>query len=351
MLMVHKTALYLVAIPFLLYLCAAQAEPESGQTGLDAGMVNPGYVEKPDWFINSFLDIREDVSEAAAAGKRVLLYFYQDGCPYCKKLLDINLALKDTETRMRENFAVIAINIWGDREVTGFAGELTTEKAFAKSLRVMFTPTLLFLDEAGKVVLRVNGYYPPHKFNAALDYAASQDGRDPDFRTWYAAAPPEPASGVLHRDPAWLSPAADLAKRPGGRPLLVMFEQQDCAPCDELHLDILQRPESREQLARFDVVLLDMWSQEPVARPDGKTGSVADWARELNLQYAPSLVFFDASGAEVFRTEAWLRSFHIQSAMDYVASGGYLEQPDFQRYIGARADALEAQGIHVNLLD
>jgi len=349
--MVHKIAFYLAAVPLLLFLSAAQAEPESGQAGLEAGMVNPGYVEKPAWFVNSFLDIREDVSEAAAAGKRVLLYFYQDGCPYCKKLLDINLALKDTETRMRENFAVIAINIWGDREVTGFSGELTTEKAFAKSLRVMFTPTLLFLDEAGKVVLRVNGYYPPHKFNAALDYAASHDGRDPDFRTWYAAAAPEPASGVLHRDPAWLSPAADLAKRSGGRPLLVMFEQLDCAPCDELHLDILQRPESREQLARFDVVLLDMWSQEPVARPDGKTGSVVEWARELNLQYAPSLVFFDASGAEVFRTEAWLRSFHIQSAMDYVASGGYLEQPDFQRYIGARADALEARGIHVELLD
>ena len=351
MLMMRKVVCYLAAIPFLLFLCGAQAEQEPHPGGLEAGMVNPGYVEKPDWFDNSFLDIREDVSDAAAAGKRVLLYFYQDGCPYCKKLLDTNLALKDTETRMRKNFAVIAINMWGDREVTGFSGELTTEKAFATSLRVMFTPTLLFLDEAGNVVLRVNGYYPPHKFNAALDYAAQHDGKDPDFRIWYAAAAPVPASGVLHRDPDWLSPGADLAARSGERPLLVMFEQQDCAPCDELHLDILKRQESRAQLARFDVLLLDMWSQEPVARPDGKRSSAAEWARELNLQYAPSLVFFDATGAEVFRTEAWLRSFHIQSAMDYVASGDYLEQPDFQRYIAARADALEARGVHVDLLD
>jgi len=351
MLMLRKITCHLPAIPFLLFLCTVQAEPQPQPAALEAGLVNPGYVEKPDWFVNSFLDIREDVSDAAAAGKRVLLYFYQDGCPYCKKLLDTNLALKDTETRMREHFAVIAINMWGDREVTGFEGEMTTEKAFAKSLRVMFTPTLLFLDEAGNVVLRVNGYFPPHKFNAALDYAASHDGRDPDFRTWYAAAAPVPASGVLHRDPGWLSPDANLAARAGGRPLLVMFEQQECAPCDELHLDILKRPESREQLARFDVVLLDMWSQDPVTRPDGKTSSVAAWARELGLQYAPTLVFFDATGAEVFRTEAWLRSFHIQSAMDYVASGGYLEQPEFQRFIAARADALEAQGIHVDLLD
>jgi len=351
MCMYDKTACYLLAIPLLLFPGAIPAEQAPPPATLEAGMVNPGYVEKPDWFVNSFLDIREDVSEAAAAGRRVLLYFYQDGCPYCKKLLDTNLALKDTESRMREKFAVIAINMWGDREVTGFDGGLTTEKDFAKSLRVMFTPTLLFLDEAGNVVLRVNGYYPPHKFNAALEYAAGHDGRDPDFRTWYASVAPEPASGVLHRDPAWLSPHADLAARSGGRPLLVMFEQQDCAPCDELHLDILKRAESRKQLERFDVVLLDMWSQEPVARPDGRRSSVAGWARELNLQYAPSLVFFDAKGNEVFRTEAWLRSFHIQSAMDYVASGSYLEQPAFQRYLSARADALEAQGIHVDLLD
>jgi hypothetical protein len=37
--------------------------------------------------------------------------------------------------------------------------------------------------------------------------------------------------------------------------------------------------------------------------------------------------------------------------MDYVASGAYLEQPSFQRFIAARADALEAQGIHVDLMD
>jgi hypothetical protein len=36
--------------------------------------------------------------------------------------------------------------------------------------------------------------------------------------------------------------------------------------------------------------------------------------------------------------------------MDYVLSGAYREQPNFQRFIQARADALEAQGIHVDLM-
>ncbi|NNG13172.1 MAG: thioredoxin fold domain-containing protein [Halobacteria archaeon] len=319
--------------------------------GLDEGLVNPGYTEKPDWFVNSFLDIREDVAEAAAANKRVILYFYQDGCPYCKKLLDTNLSQRATVEKLRSRFNVIAINMWGDREVTDFAGAATTEKVFARALRVMFTPTLLFLNEAGEVALRVNGYYAPHKFDIALDYAAVHNGSGPSFHEYYAGVAPSPASGKLHTADARLTTDRPLDRRDGERPLLVFFEQKDCTPCDELHLDVLQRPESREQLARFDTVLIDMWSQDPVQRPDGKNSSAAEWARELDVKYAPSLVFFNSAGEEVFRIEAYLRSFHVQSVMDYVASGAYLEQPSFQRFIAARADELEARGIHVDLMD
>jgi len=336
----------LAAVLWYPALCLWAAQPEEA---LAAGLVNPGFAEKPAWFANSFLDIREDVSEAADNGRRVLLYFYQDGCPYCQKLLDINFALKQTEEKTRAHFEVIAINMWGDREVTGLDGQDTTEKAFASDLRVMFTPTLLFLDEQGKVVLRVNGYYPPHKFNAALDYAATHNGTDPGFRSYYASHSPAPASGKLHRETGYLPADAPLDARKG-RPLLVLFEQQDCAPCDELHLDILQRPESRELLQGIDVALLDMWSKAAVTTPDGSSMRASDWAQQLNVMYAPSLVFFDASGREVFRTEAYLKAFHIQSSIDYVVSGAYRTQPSFQRFVAARADALEASGVHIDLM-
>lgn len=334
---------------FMAMFVSSIVSAETPAESLDTGLVNPGYVEKPDWFANSFLDIREDLDEAASTSKRVLLYFYQDGCPYCKKLLDTNFALQETEAKTRKHYDVVAINMWGDREVIDINGTETTEKAFAKSLRVMFTPTLLFLNEQGDVTLRVNGYYPPHKFNAALDYGARHNGSAPTFREYLATVSPAAASGVLHKDPAWLPVTSALDKR-SGKPLLVLFEQKECAPCDELHLDILKRPENREQLERFDVILLDMWSKEPLRRPDGKTSSVAQWAKDLNVQYAPSLVFFDGRGKEVFRTEAYLKSFHVQSSMDYVASGAYLEQPSFQRFISARAEALEAQGAHIDLM-
>ncbi|WP_455234916.1 thioredoxin family protein [Thiogranum longum] len=334
----------------LLVLPVWAAEPEGGAAQLQEGMVNPGFEEKPDWFKQSFLDIREDVEEASQQGKRVMLYFYQDGCPYCKKLLETNFSLHDITEKTRKYLDVIAINMWGDREVVDFAGKSVTEKQFAVDLKVMFTPTLVFLDENGEVIMRLNGYYAPHKFDVVLDYVGQHKEKEIGFREYWATVAPPPSTGVLHEDKSYLQPPYRLAERKGKKPLLVFFEQKDCSDCDELHLDILKRKESIELLKGFDVVLLDMWSKTAVQTPDGVDTTAADWSKKLNIQYVPSMVFFDESGQEVFRRGAYLKAFHTQAAMDYVLSGAYKEQPSFQRFIQARAEALEAQGIHVDLM-
>ncbi|HHQ41779.1 MAG TPA: hypothetical protein ENK20_05770, partial [Chromatiales bacterium] len=51
--------------------------------------------EYPDWFKTSFLDFKEDVAEAAAEGRRVMIIFHQKGCPYCNALVERNFAQKD----------------------------------------------------------------------------------------------------------------------------------------------------------------------------------------------------------------------------------------------------------------
>ena len=317
---------------------------------LEAGMVNPVYEEKPEWFKNSFLDIGEDVEEAAAAGKRVMLYFYQDGCPYCTKLLRDNFSQQSIVQKTRKYLDVIAVNMWGDREVTGLDGQQTTEKQFAESLRVMFTPTILMLNEQGKVILRINGYYHPVKFEAALDYVGQHQEKSLSFAEYYRNLAPVKASGKLHEADFFLQPPYDLQQlSKDSKPLLILFEQKQCKPCDEYHADIYQRKETREQFQRFNIVRLDMWGKTPLITPAGKKSTAREFAKQLDVKYAPSMVFFDNSGKEVFRSEAYLRAFHIQSILDYVASGAYQTQSNFQRYIAARADRLEAQGVHVDL--
>lgn len=328
---------------------AEQPQPD----GLGEGLINPGFHEKPSWFKDSFLDIREDVEDASVEGRRLLLYFYQDGCPYCAKLLGENFRDRAIVKKTRENFDVVAINMWGDKEVTGLTGQVTTEKAFAASLRVQYTPTLLFLNEAGEVVLRINGYFAPHQFKVALDFASpGQDGRQQDFKAFYAAAHPVAAAGKLHHDQGYLPAPLQLAKNreSSRRPLLVLFEQRQCADCDELHLKSFKNQGLANALTNHDVALLDIWSKESIQTPDGRVMAADAWARSLGIQYVPSLVFFDQSGTEVFRAEAYLKTFHLTAVLDYVATGAYQHQPNFQRFVQHRADRLHAAGMEVDLM-
>lgn len=61
-------------------------------------------------------------------------------------------------------------------------------------------------------------------------------------------------------------------------------------------------------------------------------------------------MFFDSGGKEVFRIDGYLRPFHFAASLDNVASGAYRAQPEFQRYVEVRADAMRARGQRVDLM-
>lgn len=331
----------------------AQAEEPNVKVpdSLQGDMVNPGYHDKPLWFKESFLDLREDIQEATENKKRVLLFFYQDGCPYCAKLLQDNLGQKKLADKTRKYFDVISINMWGDKEVTDLNGQLTTEKKFTEKMRVMYTPTLVFLTEKGKVALRVNGYYAPNKYEAALDYVRGHNETKISFRNYIGKYLKKPTSGKLHEEAFILKPPYNLKKLlTSNKPLLILFEQKKCIDCDELHNDIFKRKETLKQINRFNVVRLDMWSKEKLLDIKGKAVTSKSFANSLSINNSPSFVFFDKTGKDIFRIDAYLKSFHTQSILDYIASGAYKKQPNFQRYIAERADKLEAQGMHIDLM-
>jgi thioredoxin-related protein len=127
--------------------------------------------EVPAWFTESFLEFPQDVKEAAQGGKRLMLYFWQDGCPSCKRLKETTLADRAVVEETRAHFVPVALNIHGERELQWTDGRTMPEKALARELNIRGTPTLLFLDEKGAVVLRRLGYLPPERFIAALAQA------------------------------------------------------------------------------------------------------------------------------------------------------------------------------------
>lgn len=302
----------------------------------------------PGWFKHSFLDLPEDVVEASREGKRLLLYFGQDGCPYCAALFNTNFSQAHIVDYTRRHFDAIEFNIWGNREVTDFAGRKLPEKEFAANLQVRFTPTILLIGEKGETVLRINGYYPPHQFLAALQYVAEKQEDKITFRAYLAKLVPPPAKGALHPEPFFAKPPHDLSKMASGKPLAVFFEQKDCAGCDRMHGETLNEPETLKLIGRFHAIQLDRWSDAPVVTPAGRATTARQWADELDIVYVPNVVVFD-EGKEVIRIEAFMKGFHVQSVLDYVASGAYKNQPNLQRFIRERADAMRERGVVVDI--
>ena len=105
----------------------------------------------------------------------------------------------------------------------------------------------------------------------------------------------------------------------------------------------------RRLIDKFTVVQLDLAGSRALVAPDGSPTNERAWAAEMRITYAPSLVFFDTGGKEVFRSEGYLRPFHLASALEYVAAGEYRREPSFQRYVQKRADAMRAAGKSVDL--
>jgi thioredoxin-related protein len=272
--------------------------------------------EAPDWFTPSFLDIREDAAEAARQGRRLMVYFHQNGCPYCRQLVEVNFRDARIVEHARRHFVAIDINIFGDREVTSADGRKMPEKAFAALLKIQFTPTLVFFDHEARVAHRINGYLPPERFLAALE--AARGGAD-DAR---------PSA----------KEAVDLRRRPGSKPLAVMLLTPDCASCDEM-LRSFERPEVRAQLGELEVLKL----------PNPVGVMTAAGRATLRSDYVPALVFLDPAGREVFRTEAYLRPFHLAASLEYVASGAYAREPSFQRFLHEKTEGMRRRGERVDL--
>lgn len=104
-------------------------------------------LHKPDWLRDTFKDLREDLAEANAEDKRLLVIFEQRGCIYCKEMHENVFPDPKIDALIRAQYFVVQMNLFGDVEVTDFDGTVLPEKEMAVRWGVMFTPTLLFLPE------------------------------------------------------------------------------------------------------------------------------------------------------------------------------------------------------------
>ena len=313
----------------------------------------------PDWFKESFLDLDEDIADATGSNKRLVLYFWQSGCPYCNQLWEDNFSQKDIENKFRNSFEIVAMNMWGDRDVVSVAGKAFTEKAFAEALGIQYTPTLLFFDENKRVVHRLNGYIPPEDFKLSMEYVSGKFEKSQTFGAFSLARKQgNEATKIdpekLHEEDFFtqdydLDRSKHSNKNPKEKYLAVFFEENNCKNCDLLHEKTLKDLATRVLIKQFKSVQLNRNVDTPIITPIGEKTTAKAWANKLGISYLPAMLFFDQNGKEVMRIDVQMRTFHIQSVFDYVLTEAYKTERNFQRYISSRADKIREQGIDVDI--
>lgn len=114
---------------------------------LTAAELGDDGLHKTPWMRDTFKDLHEDLTEANAEGKRLVLFLEQRGCIYCTKMHEEIFPRPEITQMIEENFFVVQLNLHGDIEVTDLDGEMLREKDMARKWGNLFTPTLMFLPE------------------------------------------------------------------------------------------------------------------------------------------------------------------------------------------------------------
>lgn len=114
---------------------------------LHASEMGDDGLHKAPWMRDTFKDLSEDLSEANAEGKRLMVIIEQRGCLYCKKMHEEVFVVPEVEKYLEDNFFVVQINMFGDVEVTDFDGTALPEKDMVKRWGALFTPNIYFFPE------------------------------------------------------------------------------------------------------------------------------------------------------------------------------------------------------------
>ena len=135
-------------------------------------------LHKTKWMQNTFKDLREDLEEANAEGKRLVLFFEQIGCIYCTKMHKEVFSKENISNYIEDNFFVVQLNLHGDTEVIDFDGEVLPEKDMARKWGILFTPSIIFLPQ------QVKGDVSAQQAAVAMMPGAFQLGTTLDLFTW-----------------------------------------------------------------------------------------------------------------------------------------------------------------------
>jgi thioredoxin-related protein len=155
-----------------------------GKTARAEAVLTEDGIYREPWFLESFLELADDLSAASEKKKRLAIMWELRGCPYCKETHLVNFARPEIASFIQQRFEVLQLNLIGSREVVDFDGEKLSEKRLAQKYDVRYTPTFQFFPDSteglsgkkprDREVARVQGYLQPPHFLAMFRFVAER---------------------------------------------------------------------------------------------------------------------------------------------------------------------------------
>ncbi len=301
--------------------------------------------EVPRWFKQSFLDISEDVDDATVNNKHLMLFIDLDGCPYCTKMLKESfVSQNETSQFIKKHFDVINLNVKGSRELV-WQGKSMSEKGFAIDLNIQYSPTILFLDENKKVVLKLNGYRTPEKFKTILEYINGKFYKTLSL-TEYMQSNSNTSSKNSKMKKNTNKELQDLSKIT--TPLAVIFEEKKSKSCKYFNTVTLKNRDVKKELSKFTVVRFDANSDEEFITVDGAKTTPKEFVKSINLDYRPGVLLYDNKKL-IATQDALLYSFHFKELLRYVSAKEYRYFDSYLSYLNVRQKELVEAGVNIDI--
>jgi thioredoxin-related protein len=143
-----------------------------------------------------------------------------------------------------------------------------------------------------------------------------------------ARAELKPVAG-MQQEPWFKQTTFDLRKdlqaaSDADKVLALIWEQQGCEYCEQMHEVALKQPELIALgKKRFHVLQMDLWGERQFIDFDGEKVSEAKLARSLAVRGTPTTVFYDETGDQVFRMPGFASPEIFYLVYEYVAEEGY----------------------------
>ncbi len=123
----------------------------------------------------------------ARASRPLVVFFEQSKCHACDVLH--SGPLKDPLLLQNlRNMDVVQLDMWANTPVLTPDGQKTTARAWADALKLFYTPTLIFFDEQGEEIIRVDSTVRLYRLSRVVQYVLSKAYQDyPIFQRWHTS--------------------------------------------------------------------------------------------------------------------------------------------------------------------